>query len=133
MTVGARIILRPKRKSLAEIAIETARITVIRPWRKHQPRKGPLAGRLPVGRQLEVEIFDAGKLPERFLKRIERAEKNQAASQQTRCPSPGHRWHPSREYHSRGRTIAILHPCATLATTQRAVSPRDRGPSRSPR
>ena len=102
MTVGARIILGPERQALAEIAVEAARITVVRSGRKHQPREGPLARRLPIRRQLKVEIFDARKLAERLLERIERAEKNEAASQQTRCSSPDHRWHPSREYHSRG-------------------------------
>ena len=73
MAVGARIILGPERQALAEVAIEAARIAVVRAGWKHQPREGPLARRLPVRRELKVEIFDAGKLAEGLLERAQSA------------------------------------------------------------
>src|SRR5277367_6524290 len=100
MAIGSRIVLGPKRQALAEVAIEAASVSVVWSRREHEPRKGPLAGCLPIRCQLKVEIFDAGELAERLLERIQCAEENEPASQQTRCPSPDHRWHPSREYHS---------------------------------
>src|SRR5580704_8668991 len=84
MPVGARIILGPERQPLPEVAIETSTVAVVRPGRIHQPRERPLALVLPVGRQLEAEIFDAGVLFEWPLESVERADENESASQPTR-------------------------------------------------
>src|ERR1700722_530627 len=108
MPIGARVILGPQRQALPEIAIESPGIAVVRAGWKHEARKGPLALRLPVRRQLKIKVLHARELVEGMLKGIQGAEKNEAASQQTRGSSPDHRWHPSREYHSPLRSIAIL-------------------------
>src|SRR5580698_7505755 len=50
-TVSPRIVLRPERKSLLPWPVEAPAITVQRPRRVHQARKGPLTGCSPVQRQ----------------------------------------------------------------------------------
>ena len=68
MTIRGRTILRPKRRALAPIAIETPTITVIRAWRLHKSGESPLARMLPVGGQrVRFSIFNRRILPKRAL------------------------------------------------------------------
>ena len=84
MAVGARIILRPERHAVPEVAIETARVTVVRPGREHEPREGPLALSCQSGVSSKLKYSTPGSWWNGFWKRVERAEENEAASQQTR-------------------------------------------------
>src|SRR5262249_54457981 len=69
MAVGARGILRPEREAAAPVALIARIVAIERSGWEHESREGELGGLIPVGRDFELVIFDAGKLMERALKR----------------------------------------------------------------